>query len=191
MRQNPVLLRLVASSLSGVLAVCVPAVPILAASDGWSRVIGLDRNTEVRVELADGQSYSGSLVAATSYLISVRSMGEDKRISREQVRRITRVWSQPSAPLVAAAVTGGVAAAGALLYGCTRENSSCGGGVLVAAVSVPVALAYWAIAASTSERTNVVYEADAAKRRYDTQADWETIRRTLPPSLQGARPGSR
>jgi hypothetical protein len=171
--------------LAGLLLLLSPGA--FAASNDWSRVVGLEQYTDVRVELRDGQSLSGALAAADSYSLTVRSMAKDEQIPRDQVRRVTRIYKGSSAPVVAAAVAAGIAASAALLYGCAEGRASCQGDVFVAAVGIPVTLGYIAHWRTSTERAQIVYEAAPVKTRTDRPPDWETMRRTLPPSLQGVR----
>lgn len=173
--------------LTALLALLSPGATAFSASNDWSRVIGLEKYTEVRVELRDGQSYGGRVVAADSYSLTVRTTGEDEQIPRDQVRRITRIYTGPSVPAVAAAVAAGIAASAALAYGCSGGRGSCDGGEFVAMVGIPVTLYQIVRWRTTTERRQVVYEVAPVKTSTDPPADWEAIRRTLPPSLQGVR----
>jgi hypothetical protein len=164
-----------------------PGAAAFAASNDWSRVTDLAKYTEVRVELRDGQSRSGRVVAADSSSLTVRSMGEDEQIPRGRVRRVTRVYTRASAPVVAAAVAAGLAASAALFYGCSQSGSSCQGDFVTAGIAIPVALGYVASTRTSTERIQIVYEAAQARTSTDLPADWETVRRALPTSLQGVR----
>ncbi len=88
MRRGAFIPRLLVPVLVALLAPVSPGAAVFAASSNWARVIDLEKYTEVRVELRDGQSLSGVLAAADSYSLTVRSMGMDEQVPRGQVRRI-------------------------------------------------------------------------------------------------------
>jgi hypothetical protein len=173
--------------LAGLLVLFSPGATAFAASNDWSRVVGLEKNTNVSVQLRSGDLRSGRIVAADSNSLTVRSMGEDERLPRDAVQRVTRIDTRPSVPVVAAVVAAGIAASAALFYACSRSNGSCQNDVVAAGIAIPTALGYLAHSRTSSERRQVVYEAAPVKPSVDPPADWETIRRALPPSLQGAR----
>ena len=187
MRRNAFTPGLLGSALAALVALLVPTATAFAASNDWSRVIGLEKYTEVRVELRDGQSRRGSVAAADSFSLTVRSMGEDEQIPRDQVRQVTRIYKGSSVPAVAAAVAVGIAASAALAYGCSGGRGNCDGGESVAMVGIPVTLGYMAHRRTSTERRQVVYEAAPVKTSTDLPVDWASIKRVLPPSLQGVR----
>jgi hypothetical protein len=159
----------------------------VAASNDWARVVSLARNTDVSVLLRNDDVRSGRLVAADSSSMTVRSMGEDERIPRDAVQRVTRIYTRGSAPVVAAAVAAGIAATAAVYYGCSRSPNTCQGDFLVTGIAIPIAFGYVASRHTSTARREVVYEALPLKTTTDAPIDWETIRRALPPSLQGVR----
>jgi hypothetical protein len=173
--------------LAGLVLLLCPGATAFAAADQWSHVIGLKKNTEVRVELHDGQSRSGKAVTADSYSMTVRSMGEDEQISRGAVQRVTRIYTRSSAPVVAAAVAAGIAASAAIFYGCSQEPSYCWSGAAAAGALIPLTVGWVARKHPASERSEVVYETVPAEISSDMPTDWGTVRRALPPSLQGTR----
>lgn len=161
----------------------------LAAPDDWSRVVGLGKDTRVTVYLRDGGFHTGWLMSADAGAMTVRSMGEDRQIRREDVQRVIRMYTSASAPIVAAAVAAGAAATAGILYGCSRGGSCSASdeGWLVV-LSLPGLLGYIAYKQTSSERTKVVYDAAPVKSSTDLPSDWETIRKALPPSMQGVGP---
>ena len=187
MRRTAPTPRLLAPLLAALFALASPGAAAFAASNNWARVVGVEKYTEVRVELRDGQSIGGRVVTADSNSLTLRSTGEDQQIPRDQVRRVTRIYKGSSAPVVAAAVAAGIAASAALAYGCGGGRGSCQGDELVAVVGIPVTLYHIARWRTLAERSQVVYEAAPLKTSTDMPTDWETIRRTLPPSLRGVR----
>jgi hypothetical protein len=189
MRRNAFTSCAPALAVVGLIGLLDPSTPAFAASNDWSRVAALEKYTEVRVDLRDGQSRSGRVVAAGPDSLTVRSMGEDERIPRDAVQRVTRFYTGSSGPAVMAAVAAGVAATASVFYMCSRPGSSCEGAGegFVVMLAIPVMLGYAAHKHTATDRMEIVYEAVPDKKPTDMPTDWETIRRALPPSLQGLR----
>jgi len=187
MRRNAFTVGRPVPVLAALLALLALGAPAFAASNDWSRVTRLEKFVEVRVELRDGQSHGGRVVAADSYSLTVRSRGEDQPIPRDQVQRVTRITKGSSVPAVTAAVAAGIAVGAALAYGCSGGRGSCSGDLLVPMVGIPVSLGYLAHWRTSTERRKVVYEAAPVRTFADRPTDWEAIQRALPPSLQGVR----
>jgi hypothetical protein len=187
MRRDAFTPGLLVPVLAGLLVLLSPGAAAFAASNDWSRVVNLKKNTDVWVQLRNGDVRSGRIIAADSNSVTVRSMGEDEQIPRGAVQQVTRIYTRASVPVVAAAVAAGLAGSAALLYGCGGGRGSCDGGEFVAVVGIPVTLYQIAHWRTSTERIQIVYEATPVKTSTDMPTDWETVRRALPPSLQGVR----
>ena len=156
----------------------------------------LEPNSRIVVRTLERGSVSGRLVAAGPDDVTVRAMGENQIFARDKVQEVLRVRARSNVPLVVAGVAAGLAISSAVVYGCSQA-SACGGGTSFLIVAPPFLLgaaAHRAVreTATTIYRRPAVRSGDAAAPGAPASpqggpADWESIRRFLPPSLQGRR----
>ena len=98
-------------------AIAVPSLPspAYAASDKWSRVTHLERDSRVIVRVQDADTVTGRLIAADSYGLTVRANGQDEIVLRQLVMKVTLISRHSPIPLVIGAVA---------RYACIRARSS-------------------------------------------------------------------
>ncbi len=189
--------------------------PVFAASDKWSGVTSLERDTRVIVEATDADTVSGRLIAADRYGVTVRFDGQDQIVQRDAVTKITVVRPRSAVPLVIAAVAAGLAVSAGIAYACCgrhRTDSDGSGAAIPLVIATPIAFGTWAQRATREETATVIYErrrhsegrmsspgdmdgrdraGDAATAgkigRTGDPTDWKYIRPLLPASLQGRR----
>jgi hypothetical protein len=160
----------------------------------------LEPNSRVVVRTLEHGSVSGSLVAAGPDDVTVRAMGENQVFARDKVLEVLRVRTRSNVPLVVAGVAAGLAISSAVVYGCSQAGTACvgGGEAFLFLIVAPPFLLGGAAHRTVRETVTTIYRQPAV-RSGDAAApgasapprggptDWESIRKFLPPSLQGRR----
>jgi hypothetical protein len=196
MRQRRTSSRLVLAILVILFGLPAAPGPAFAATDDWDRVRQLEPNSRIVVRTLERGSVSGSLVAAGPDDVTVRAMGENHVFARDKVLEVLRVRTRSNVPLVVAGVAAGLAISSAVVYGCSQAGV-CVDSTLFLVVAPPFLLGAAAHRAvretvTTIYRQPAVRSGDAASPEASASprggpTDWESVRRFLPPSLQGRR----